>query len=458
MKSDGTLTAWGYNTEGQIDVPEGFSYGIAVGAGMHSLVLAEPKVPFIATQPKSVSVVSGQNAELSADVFSLTPSTSTWFKQGAANPVASGTVWSKSPARLADAGSYYLVASNALGVVTSQVATVAVSHAFVAVKPWRYSGIPLAGEPLTLTANALGEEPLTYLWYIDGHQAHASTTPEWALPALTPEFTGMCQLVVSNDYGTVSSRLLELAPVQPGPVTGWGGNYYGQSTAPAWVSNVIAVSSGDKHGIALMTNGTLAAWGDNSQGQCNVPAGLSNVVAVSTGDYHNLALKKDGAVVAWGGFNAYGQCDVPAGLSNVVAVSAGSMHSLALKADGTVVAWGDNGALQSRVPLGLAHVVAIAAGGWHSLALKADGSVVVWGDNEFGQCDVPAGLPAIVELDVGWWHSLALKADGTVAAWGDNFFGQCDTPAGLSGVVDITCLGNTQPCVACRRHRRGLGR
>jgi alpha-tubulin suppressor-like RCC1 family protein len=85
----------------------------------------------------------------------------------------------------------------------------------------------------------------------------------------------------------------------------------------------------------------VVAWGNNSQGQLNIPTGLENVVSISAGGNHNLAIKSDGTVVAWGDF-ASGQTAVPDTLSNVVAVSAGGAHSLALKEDGTIVAWGSN--------------------------------------------------------------------------------------------------------------------
>jgi hypothetical protein len=106
---------------------------------------------------------------------------------------------------------------------------------------------------------------------------------------------------------------------------------------PANLSNVVAISAGAAHNIALRSDGTVVAWGLNIYGQTNVPVGLSNVVAIAAGGWHNLALKSDGTVVAWGAggpnTNAlvvYGQNVVPQGLSNVVQVAAGFVHSLAL--------------------------------------------------------------------------------------------------------------------------------
>src|SRR2546422_418809 len=74
------------------------------------------------------------------------------------------------------------------------------------------------------------------------------------------------------------------------------------------------------HNLALKQDGTVVAWGDNFYGQSSLPVGLSNVVAVGAGVYHSLALKRDGTVVAWGN-NDYGQGVAPDNLGNVVAIS-----------------------------------------------------------------------------------------------------------------------------------------
>ncbi len=219
-------------------------------------------------------------------------------------------------------------------------------------------------------------------------------------------------------------------------VVAWGDNYNGQTTVPAGLSGVTAISAGGYHSLALKSNGTLVAWGYNGDGQTTVPAGLSGVTAISAGYYHSLALKADGTVVAWG-YNGYGQTYIPAGLSSVTAIAAGEYHSLALRSDHTVAAWGYNGDGQTNVPAGLSDVKAIAAGGFHSLALKSDGTVVAWGDDTCGQTNVPAGLSGVTAIAAGGFHSLALKSDGTVVAWGDDNRGETRIPAGLLGVTAI---------------------
>ena len=185
------------------------------------------------------------------------------------------------------------------------------------------------------------------------------------------------------------------------------------------------------------TGGRLKVWGDGSRGQTNLPTGLTNVVGISCGAYHGLALKNDGSVVAWG-YNSFKQTNVPTGLANVVQVAGGVQHSLALETNGTVVAWGDNTYGQTNIPAGLSNVVAIAAGGYHNLALKADGTITAWGNNSFGQTNVPAGLSNVVAVAAGRYHSLALNVGGTVTAWGNNSYFQTNVPVGLNNVVAIS--------------------
>jgi len=201
------------------------------------------------------------------------------------------------------------------------------------------------------------------------------------------------------------------------------------------VSNVLGLAWGTDR--IFNTGGRLKAWGNGSWGQTNLPAGLTNVIGISCGANHGLALKSDGTVTSWG-LDAFNQTNVPPGLGNVIQVAGGVQHSLALLTNGTVTAWGDNTYGQTNVPVGLSNVLAIAAGGYHSLALKSDGTVTAWGDNNFGQTNVPAGWSNIVAMAAGRYHSVVLKSDGTVVSWGNNAYGQTNVPSGLSQVVAVS--------------------
>jgi alpha-tubulin suppressor-like RCC1 family protein len=284
-----------------------------------------------------------------------------------------------------------------------------------------YNGV--AGKPLamTTTATRITSGTATLQGAVVPNASHASAWMEWGTNSNYGS-KSVATNVTGNAIAAVSC-----------PVTGlFPGIVYHYQVA---VSNALGTVFGaDK---TFTTGGRLKAWGNGALGQTNFPPGQTNVVGISGGAFHGLAVKNDGSVIAWG-YNGFGQTNVPAGLSDSVQVAAGMQHSLALRADGTVVAWGGNLYGQTNVPSGLSNVVAIAAGWYHNLALKADGTVTAWGYNNFGQTNVPSGLSNVVAIAAGEYHSLALKSDGTVVAWGNDSFGQTNVPAGLNNVVAIS--------------------
>src|SRR5437763_967943 len=208
------------------------------------------------------------------------------------------------------------------------------------------------------------------------------------------------------------------------------------STSPIPVSGLsgAAAIAASNHNLALLSTGTVRAWGNNSHGQlgnrnntgpdsCSFGAcsmtpipvgGLSGVVAISVGDAHSLALLSNGTLMAWGmnssgelgignttgpdmcGGQACSTKPIPVpGLSNVVAVSAGSGYTFARLANGAAKSWGANYSGQlgngtdsadpSPTPISsLSAVSAVAAGDTQSLALLSNGSARSWGYNGAG--------------------------------------------------------------------------
>jgi len=251
----------------------------------------------------------------------------------------------------------------------------------------------------------------------------------------------------------------------------------------------VAVSAGAYHNLVLKEDGTLWAWGGNSYGQLgdgttvnrrNAPVqviGLDNVIEISAGNEHNLALKEDGTLWAWGS-NSNGELGngtitascIPVKVLTatdqvkVTAISAGHFYSMAIKEDGTLWTWGYNRSGQlgngtnvsSSYPINInfyTGVTAISAGSWNSIALTDSGVVWSWGDGQYGivgdgtreQRYTPVPLHSVSGSVEAISVGQVLKKDGTLRAWGHGIFDDYIayvTPIQITGLNEIEAISD----------------
>jgi len=147
-----------------------------------------------------------------------------------------------------------------------------------------------------------------------------------------------------------------------------GGSDQSTPTAVPNLTGVTSISAGQFHFCALLTGGTVKCWGNDLNGQVGdgltggqtptptVVSGLTAVpTAVSAGENHTCALLTDGTVECWGdnssGELGNGLVNSSSGnttpvkvatLKNVTQVAAGANFTCALLATGEVDCWGDN--------------------------------------------------------------------------------------------------------------------
>jgi pimeloyl-ACP methyl ester carboxylesterase len=256
--------------------------------------------------------------------------------------------------------------------------------------------------------------------------------------------------------------------------------------------NVVSVSGGSHHSLALRGDGTVWAWGEGGSGELgnglyndsNVPvevSNLANVIAIAAGGAHSVALKNDGTVWTWGD-NELGQLgegtpkvntNVPVrvpDLTNISAIAAGGGYSAALTQAGAVLVWGDLTYCYgpSLVSYGnrptqiasISNIIAIASGCGHLLALHEDGTVWTWGMNLWGELgngmfnsysQAPqqiAGFGDVVSIAGGLATSFARRQDGSIWGWGENHWGQLGdgtysnkiNPTPINGLTDIAII------------------
>jgi len=260
-----------------------------------------------------------------------------------------------------------------------------------------------------------------------------------------------------------------------GQLLGWGdtqtGNtFLGTSSSsheyPILImSDVKDVSAGLDVILALRTDNSLWAWGiysgrdtrptpNSTNRRLYYPVKImDNVIKISAGRYHALALKSDGTVWAWGknsdgeiGNNTTTKQITPVQvLSDVKEIAAGYNISFAIKNDGTLWGWGDgqHGRLDSDALIPVKQQLAetfyfskVSADATHVLALDGTGKVWAWGDNSDGQLgtnnttdsSVPVHImDSVTDIQVFGSSSFALKSDGSLFVWGDNYYGQLGT-------------------------------
>ncbi|KAF9586185.1 hypothetical protein BGW38_008810 [Lunasporangiospora selenospora] len=235
--------------------------------------------------------------------------------------------------------------------------------------------------------------------------------------------------------------------------------------------NIVDISAGGLHNMALTSEGKLWSWGVNDQktlarsGDEYVPLpveGLEDVkvVKVACSDSMTVALTEEGQVYTWGTFRSaegiLGHSksaevqeapSIVSGLEKVVDIATGTDHVLALTSSGRVYSWGNGQQMQlgrrivSRRMLngvtpesvGIKGIAKVGAGSYHSFAIDKDGKTLAWGLNTYGQSGddsakvelIPTASPiksladeTIVDIQGGEHHSIALTKDGRIFGFG----------------------------------------
>jgi hypothetical protein len=235
----GPIVAWGFNVQGQTNVPAAASSGItAIAAGgFHSLAL----------RSDGTVVAWGDNSTGQTTIPAAASSGVIAIAGGGFHSLA-----------LKSNGMVVAWGDNSSGQTTIPAAA---SSGVIAIAGG-------GSHSLALKSNGM-----VVAW--GDNSSGQTTVPAAALSGVTAIAAGgMHSLALKSD----------------GTVVAWGDNTYGQTTVPASLSGVRAIAAGTYHSLALKSDGTVVAWGLNDDGETDVPAGLTGVTVISAGYWHNLAL------------------------------------------------------------------------------------------------------------------------------------------------------------------------
>jgi hypothetical protein len=136
-----------------------------------------------------------------------------WYLKNQPLPLATDLTFIVSSVSLANAGSYYLVASNPYGTATSSLAYVAVilPPSVIAISQQPQSQTVNAGGSVSFHVAATGAGPFTYQWFKNGIPINGATSSTHAIPMVTPNDAGAYSAIVWNGVGSAVSQAATLA-------------------------------------------------------------------------------------------------------------------------------------------------------------------------------------------------------------------------------------------------------
>ena len=239
LRRDGTVVAWGSDTDHQTEVPEGLSGVTALAAGEeHSLALKSDGtvVGWGRNDYGQVDVpawLSGVTAIAASGVYSMAlKSDGTVVAWGGDTDHQTEVPDGLSGVTAIAAGGHHSLALKSDGTVVG----------------WGNNDSGQASVPVAYS----------------GTRFTAISAGDWHSLALTSD----------------------------GTVVAWGMNQVQQASVPAALTGVYvtAISAGLYHNLALTSDRTVVAWGYDYFQQSEVPAGLTDVTAIVGGGYHSMVL------------------------------------------------------------------------------------------------------------------------------------------------------------------------
>ncbi len=191
--------------------------------GIDNLGLYEINTPVISTHPASLTIAAGTGTNLSVVASSPSPLSYQW--QHAGTNISNGGHYSGvtnatltlSNVDTNDAGAYRVKVSNSSGFVFSNpgILTV-VTIPTVITQP--ISAVVSAGYPASFSALGFGGLPLSYQWLRNGSPVGGATGTNLSFASTDATNTGNYTVVITNSYGSVTSRVARLTVVTV-PVT-----------------------------------------------------------------------------------------------------------------------------------------------------------------------------------------------------------------------------------------------
>lgn len=249
--------------------------------------------PSITTQPQSQTNIVGATAAFNVGATGTEPLAYQWRFFGTNLAGANTSSLSLTNIQAADAGNYTVVITNAVGSVTSSVATLTISSGLLITNPPQSLSI-LVGQNAAFGVGVSGAAPLSYQWRFNSSLISGATNATYTRTNAQLTDAGSYSVIVTNTSGSVTSAAAVLTVSEPvvGTLTtlaGWDVNAqtnFGVSpllpTTNAANLTVVGLTRGS--GVLTPSGAASRAWGGTSWDS------TSANVAASAGDYATFSV------------------------------------------------------------------------------------------------------------------------------------------------------------------------
>ena len=243
--------------------------------------------PEFVLQPTNQSLYVGQTAMFTALAQSTQPISYQWYNNEGPIPAMTNVALTLPNLQLANADSYWVLASNSVGVATSSVVTLTVQSIGVSIPVQSLTLVP--GSNLVVTANYGGNQPVSFQWFKDGIAVAGATNSTFSIGSADSFDAGQYVLVANNGSGSVTSSVVSVCANLGGilayegfsyPVGGGGlvGQNGGIGWSGAWanlggsagsiISNNLYAGTNGPVGYDLHSAGNSAFQSNGSRSGC----------------------------------------------------------------------------------------------------------------------------------------------------------------------------------------------
>lgn len=189
--------------KGLLNQPSLFTcLGLLVVAGAYAQM---PTAPVITSQPANAFAIAGGNALFDVGADGTSPLYYQWYFDN--SPLANGTneVLLLTNVSGNQAGTYFVVVSNAYGTATSSNAMLSVLTFPPTITHQPQGTNVYVGTNILFEVVATGSPPMTYQWQKDGTPLTGASTSIYSITNAQVTDSGAYSVVVTNPYGSVTS-------------------------------------------------------------------------------------------------------------------------------------------------------------------------------------------------------------------------------------------------------------